>query len=594
MVVRSVPVWLAVGLVGTAASVSLADAFAARGTIEEVTVYRGQALVTRVVGVDQPAGIAEIVVTDLPDRIIPESLFAESGGGLEVRSVRFRTRPVLEDVNEEVRRLDEQITALRDKLEATRRYEQVLGEHKAYLAKLEQFVAPAANAELSRGVLNADTLASLTQLLLTQRREAAEQELRLAAERRDLEKQIDLAQRQRATIASGSARTVREALVLAEVREPRGATLRVRYLVDQAGWTPSYTARSDGGGAGVRLEYYASIQQMTGEDWTGVSMTLSTATPSLAARAPELSPLTVSLVGPGMSQQAVEPQALDYGEAKMANMRQRRQVEHQRGQGAAEAGARFDRDLNEIASADLMLDLTARERIRRGGPGSTSGTTAEPDGLSVTYTLTGPTSLPSRAERQQVQIASLSLPAEFYKVATPALTTSVYDEALARNTSDMVLLAGPVGAYVEGRFVGSGELPTVAVGESFVLGFGHDPSLRARRELVERLESVQGGNRIVDLTYRLAIDNFGPGEARVRLLDRIPRTREQEIKLTLVNPSVQPSTEPGAAERRKEGIIRWDVVAGAQAFGEKAAAVEYTIRLEHDKQMVIAGMGAGR
>src|SRR5207253_10604817 len=90
------------------------------------------------------------------------------------------------------------------------------------------------------------------------------------------------------------AKTIREAVVFVNLKEANGK-LRLRYLVDAANWLPSYNARSDGKGKEVTLEYNASIEQMSGEDWTNVSMTLSTATPSLVAKAPALEPLTIAL-----------------------------------------------------------------------------------------------------------------------------------------------------------------------------------------------------------------------------------------------------------------------------------------------------------
>src|SRR5688572_20826655 len=76
-----------------------------RGKIDAVTVYRGQALVARVVDVPAPGGLREIVITDLPVQVLPNSLFAESLDGAEVRSVLFRERAVSQDVREEVRKL---------------------------------------------------------------------------------------------------------------------------------------------------------------------------------------------------------------------------------------------------------------------------------------------------------------------------------------------------------------------------------------------------------------------------------------------------------------------------------------------------------
>ena len=45
------------------------------------------------------------------------------------------------------------------------------------------------------------------------------------------------------------------------------------------------------------LEYYALVQQTSGEDWNGVKLTLSTAMPTMTAEAPILTPLWVSLAG---------------------------------------------------------------------------------------------------------------------------------------------------------------------------------------------------------------------------------------------------------------------------------------------------------
>jgi uncharacterized protein (TIGR02231 family) len=586
---RAAALALAAGL----ASGARGDPIEVRGSVAEVTVYRGQALVTRNVAVGAPAGggLVELVVTDLPERIVPASIFAESrqAGSVEVRSVRYRVRPVGEEVNDQVRAIDAKIRDLDDRLRATQKKTELLNQHRAYLDKLEQFVAPAATVELSKGVLNAETLKALTELLRSQRADLADQDLKLAIEQRDLAEQKDLAQRERANLTRGTSKTVREAVVLANV--PAGAqapALSVRYLVDQAGWTPSYTIRADEKKDKVEVEYYAAIQQMSGEDWGDVAMTLSTATPSLVSRAPELKPMTVSLAG-------AEPQgapAVAYQAQKDEFVNRKREIDRSRAGGRPQngpaGGVDAEASLNVVAEQEQMLDLLSRDKVVRvlaAAPPDRDGN------LSVTYSLPSRTSLPSRADRQQVQIAAMSMPAEFYKVATPVLTEFVYDEAQATNSSALVLLTGPSATYVEGRFVGSGDVPTVSAGETFIVGFGIDSTLRASRELVEKNESVQGGNRVVDLAYRLAIENFGQQDAKVRLLDRLPKSKESEVKVTLVDPG-KPLFSEGqeAASHKKTGILRWDVAAPAKASGDKALALEYRFRLEHDKQMSLAGL----
>ena len=90
----------------------VAEPPAITGKVASVTLYRGQALVTRVVPVEGAAGPVELLVGGLPQGVVPDSLFAEGAEGLDVRSVRFRTRAVGQEPREEVRKLDDQLEAL--------------------------------------------------------------------------------------------------------------------------------------------------------------------------------------------------------------------------------------------------------------------------------------------------------------------------------------------------------------------------------------------------------------------------------------------------------------------------------------------------
>src|SRR5262249_10099044 len=66
----------------------------ATSKIVAVTVYQGQALVTREVSVPEGDGTVEMVVTPLPARAVDSSLYTEGADGLRVLSTRFRTRAV--------------------------------------------------------------------------------------------------------------------------------------------------------------------------------------------------------------------------------------------------------------------------------------------------------------------------------------------------------------------------------------------------------------------------------------------------------------------------------------------------------------------
>jgi hypothetical protein len=590
-----------------------------KGRVDAVTVYRGQALVTRVVDLPAGAGLGEIVVSELPERIVPGSIFAEAGAGaegVEVRSVRYRERPVGADVREEVRKLDDEIQSLSDKQAAVSKQLQLLQEERTYLDKLSNFAAPTATVEMTKGVLNAEQLKSLTTFQFDQRKAIADQELKLAKDQRDLNEQLSVVQRKRSDVTGRSSKTLREAVVF--VSRKAGGSVRVRYLVDAAGWSPSYNIRADAARKSATVEYQASISQMSGEDWNDVQMTLSTATPNLVAAAPELFPLTISLVQRSAGDPVAEmARKVDYGanKAQFDELQQKAEMgransgnglnwNSQPNPAAGPAGSvsnltinssynvQNDKDLNRVAEQLQVLELLA------GGGKDDPGrrTVSSSEGIVVTYEMRARTSLPSRADQQLVQIDTLPMKSEFYKAAVPVLTKYVYDEATLTNTSKVVLLAGPVASYVGGQFVGNGVLPTVAVGQPFTVGFGIDSSLHATRERVEKTESMQGGNRVVNYTYRLAVDNYGTEAANVRLMDRLPMGKDGEVRVTFVDAEGVPLSKDKEYQQaeRKKGILRWDVTVLPQKNGSEAFSLTYKMNMEYDRNLAISTGGVLR
>jgi len=209
----------------------------------------------------------------------------------------------------------------------------------------------------------------------------------------------------------------------------------------------------------------------------------------------------------------------------------------------------------------------------------------------VTYELKTPVSLASRSDQQMLRIADLQLASRFAHVATPILTSYVYREAEMTNDGIDALLAGPVSVYLDGRFVGRGEIPTVARGETFAMGFGADAQLRTRRELIERTESVQGGNREIRMHVRLVLENFKDVPVTVRLVDRYPVSdRDADIRV-----SFDPQKSPALSKdplylrgERPKGILRWDIEAPAKAAGEKTHSLEYAYSMEFQRELAVS------
>ncbi|MCK6440017.1 MAG: DUF4140 domain-containing protein, partial [Planctomycetes bacterium] len=125
------------------------------GRISHVTVYRGQALVSRAIDVPAGRGPSEIVVGELPAYVIPGSLYADGADGVAVRAVRYRTRVTGTDQREEVQAVHEAIEELDQRAMENSALMTLIASQLSYLDKLESFVAPAAMSEMAHGVLNA-------------------------------------------------------------------------------------------------------------------------------------------------------------------------------------------------------------------------------------------------------------------------------------------------------------------------------------------------------------------------------------------------------------------------------------------------------
>jgi uncharacterized protein (TIGR02231 family) len=545
-------------------------------------------MVTCEVPLDGAPGAREIVVGDLPEHVVSDSLFAEGSAGVEVRAVRYRTHAVGEAPREEVRQLDEQIEAVNQKIAVNGKTKELLAKQLAYLDQLEGFVAPTAKTELTKGVLDAETLKQITLFSFEQRQEILNKQVENEKEAKDLGEELSLLQRKRAELTDGASQTAREAVVFVEKKGETPEVIRLAYLVNSCGWSPSYTIRAGEDRKEVRIECNALIHQMTGEDWTGVDLTLSTASPTLSAAAPGLAPFPVSLVPP--DQQKGVPADLA---KQLQSIRMRQQtaiVEFQNTLDlSGNIGSNWDANAaaNEFQSLELSNPKSAlrASELETAGPG---------DGPSLAYHIATPVSLASRSDQQMVRIVQTSLPSRFHHIATPVLTSYVYREAEVTNNSEEDLLGGPITVYLNGSFVGRSEMPTVARGQTFVVGFGADPQLRAKRELADKSDSVQGGNRRLTFEYRLVVENYKSQPVEVSVFDRLPHTERAadvaiglgELKDALSDDKLYQRVE------RPKGILRWEIEVPASATGENARLIEYSYTAEFDREFQLAAATA--
>lgn len=598
----------------------------AKSKIAGVTVYTNTALVTRDVEVPEGVGLLELVVTPLPTQVMDGSLYSEGNDGIRVLTTRYRMRAIEQDTSEAVKKVNDE----RKKLATTRQElsakQKVITDNLALLAKLEGFTAATMQHLTEKGLLSADQTISLSKFIMETRSTRSEDITKLVQQLQLNQEADEFLQRKLREVSAGPNRTEREAVITINKANKGAGKIRLNYLVSNASWSPQYKFRAGKEKEAVNVEYLAAIRQQSGEEWGNVNITLSTAQPMLNAAPPDLKALTmyvspmpmvggqqqagrfggksinfgVANLGPqagsgnpgnALPQQAIQPpsQQGDFGNndalSQARDNRQKAQMEvNKRNFNSANVY------WNEAAAAEQRLQLlTTKEEEKQVVEGDAFGGAAE--GPTVTYKLPAGISIPSRPDEQIVEVTRLTLPPEYYYKAIPVLTKHVYRLANLTNKSDLIFLPGEATMYQGSDFVGRTQLPLVAIGERFTVGFGIDTSLQVNRKLVEKTRSLKGGNQELNFEYRILVNSYKPEPVNIQVWDRLPMTESEviAINITKTTPEICKDAIYQRDDRTKN-LLRWDVTVAPNTFGEKATAINYQFKMELDKTLQVGAL----
>lgn len=557
------------------------------GAVTSVIVYRGQALVTRSLTLPPGTDEMELLVEHLPEKILPESIYAQSDGSLSVLSVRYREQVTPEDTRDQAIALREQIEQARRTLWAVNRNRDYMDARWKLYESQWKLSIDAANRDANASVLDVDGFEQYVTFLDEKNAQIHAACVQLEAERKDLEKQIAELEKQLAELSKGRQAVNRQALVYITGRQQSHGQIQLSYLVRDANWQPQYNLRAAPGPGTTTVEYNAVVYQSSGEDWLNAELALSTAEPTMVSAPPGLVPMKVTL-GPLAADRLEMPRAVaaqmkesfsDRGAAFDSLVRSR--SEH------IAQGIKAERELNTIAISNQMIELEADRRTLMALKERVAAV-RRTEGVSVMYSLKGKLTLPSRTEQQILNIASFACPAEFVFVASPLLTDYVYLQADITNTGDIILLPGPASMFRNGEFVGRSEMKLVTGGQTFVASFGIDSQIQVVREFADTKTDEQLGSRTSEHHYRFALSNYKSTPVCLRLLDRIPWTENNALMIEIKETSHPLSQDPEYVRTEKpKGILRWDLQLAPHTSGTEATILTYVYTMKYDKSLSV-------
>lgn len=544
-------------LVTTAiASPSWAANVDATSTIDTVTVYPDGATVTRVISLDLASGDSTLVAKDFPLSLDPTSLRVEGEAGAKLTIGTIDARPPKAAPPANLSELDKRIEALRDQradlqgaidsANARRKFAQHFAEASPAGLGEKGEARPiadwrAAFAAVAEEIATADTaIRDATR----KQREIDRQIVELEAERSakppsKLEVRID--------IASAAATK---------------ATLRVTYNVRNARWLPLYDARLDTGAKDrkpqLELVRRAEITQSTGEDWSNVTLGVSTVRISRGGSAPELSSLVAQYP------QAPKPLALGTASdlARPAPMTRQAQSPMPKVAEAAEPRERADEQQAVAEIGDFQ----------------------------ATFRIPGRVSLGAAEGTKSLRIAAVNVPADLAVRAAPVLDPTAFLEASFKQTDDATLLPGKVAIYRDGTFVGRGKITASAKDDIVRLGFGADDKVKIERAVLKRNEGSAGllvtTSKTDEHAFKTTIRNGHDFPIKVAIEDQLPVSENEDIAVEMLPSSTQPTA---TNIRDKRGVLEWSFDAKPGEIRDINFA--WRVRWPKDKSMVIVPAG---
>lgn len=527
----------------------------AKSRIDSVVVYPDAASVTRVVDIDLPAGGSTLVFRNLPQNLDPASLRIEgaAAGRLSIGAVETRVAPLIEAPRDDA--IEAKLKVMRARREAARAALDALEAKKAMMIRFSQSGPDKLSPE-SRPLDIAQWSAAWDAVGQGLSR-VGEDLIAARARVSDVEEGIkELEQAPRGPAPNRQAG--REASVTIEAEAATKGALILTYRVSGAGWQPAYDARLDtGNGAKASLELVrrATVTQRTGEDWTGVELSVSTTRARRGAQAPEVYTQRMSFYEPPM------PAAVAVGAARPAPMSAPAQVDAMKRVDAPAAPPPEPRRHAEEQQATLD-----------SGP------------FQATFQIPGRVDIPADGSSKGFRVSTAVFTPDLVIRAVPALDPTAYLQARLVNGEDAPLLPGAVNIIRDGAFVGVSRIGLVAPGDSFDLGFGADDRVKITRAPVKRKENEPGwigSTKTEQREFRTSVRNLHGFAMKISLVDQIPVSENSAIVIEQA-PATTPPTEKVVNDRR--GVMGWsfDLAPGA----EKAITLAYRMKWPADRDIV--------
>jgi len=532
---------------GPSPSAGAAPDVKASSRIDAVTVYRSSARVTRAARVELPAGPSRVLLAGLPEGLDDDSVRVDGRGAARARVFGVTVERVTAEEAQaaEARAAESRVESLQDEDRALQDRIQAAQARAKFVESLRSTYSEERAKNLAVRGVTAKEWSELASFVETALADSAAQVRKSEVARRDLGRRLAQARADLEKVQSKRGKTAKVVAVELESEKGGPLDLEVSYAVAAAGWQPIWDARLVPDTSTMELSFLGSVWNRSGEDWPGVALAVSTAQPQRGLAVPQVATRWLDRPQP-------VPASIPVGRGAMAP--------------AAKAAAPAPA---AQAEADVMYEGKAESRVQ-------TATAAVEEGLlSATFKAPRRESIDGSGQARKVALASFPLKAQLVRIAAPRNEEAAFLVAKAVNETGFPLLAGLAGVYVGDEFVGRAPLPATPPGGEIEMAFGADDRVEVARKVLERKRESAGvvsKDEVMRYRVRISLKNRYAAPVSVRLLDLVPVSRDEKIKVEVLDGTTKPTRE----DPERPGVRIWELQLAAKE--EKVVEIRYEVR----------------
>lgn len=252
--------------------------------IDAVTVFTNKAQITRLASRQLAPGSYTLRFTGLSPSIDGNSVRVKGTGNLMVMSVRYKENPAKTiEYPKRVKKLQQLVDDINQAIQDERTWIGVLNEEERYIKTNTDMI----NEHVLAKPEEVKDMHNYYRLKI---KEIRFENLKRTRHIQELTDSLTNVQNRIRSLSSEKQDASGEIFVEVSVSNYTTAKFELSYLINGAGWYPTYDIRVDDVNKPVQLAYKANIFQSTGVSWKNIELTLSNADPGKSGQMPQLSP----------------------------------------------------------------------------------------------------------------------------------------------------------------------------------------------------------------------------------------------------------------------------------------------------------------